>query len=193
MLRGERIRLRALEVQDAEVVWRWHQDHEFHVLDGWLYPASLAQMTAWVQSVGTPSFHRVFLGIETESGALVGVVSLKRAEAEHRNADFGIAIERAYWDKGYGTDATRTMLRFAFAEMGLHRVTLGVVDYNARAQRVYEKCGFQVEGRVREAKLRDGRWCDAIIMGILDREFLVLEQQTAHDRLVGAVPHAEQP
>lgn len=75
MLRGERIRLRALEVQDAEVVWRWHQDHEFHVLDGWLYPASLAQMTAWVQSVGTPSFHRVFLGIETESGALVGVVS----------------------------------------------------------------------------------------------------------------------
>lgn len=50
-------------------------------------------------------------------------------------------------------------------------------DYNARVRRVYEKRGFQVEGRVREAKLRDGRWCDNIIMGILDREFLALDQE----------------
>jgi RimJ/RimL family protein N-acetyltransferase len=106
--------------------------------------------------------------------------------AEHRNADSGIAIERAYWDKGYGTDATHTMLRFAFTEMGLHRVTLGVADYNARARRVYEKCGFQVEGRLREAKFRDGRWCDNIIMGILDREFLALDQQAAAPSMIRA-------
>jgi hypothetical protein len=97
MLRGERVRLRALESENAEVVWRWHQNHEFHVLDGWLYPASLAQITAWVESVSVsaPSLHREVLGIETDAGALIGTVSLKRADAAHRNADFGIAIERA--------------------------------------------------------------------------------------------------
>ena len=91
--------------------------------------------------------------------------------AEDRNADFGIAIERGHWDQGYGTDATRTILRFAFTEMNLHRVSLGVLDYNARARRCYEKCGFREEGRVREHHFHDGRWHDQIMMGILQHEF----------------------
>jgi RimJ/RimL family protein N-acetyltransferase len=171
MIAGERVRLRALELTDAETVWRWYQDHEFSVLDGNIYGASLATIRAFVQSLGSPSYADVSLGIETEDGALIGLIRLKRGAPEDRHADFGIAIERDYWNRGYGTDATRTILRFALDEMNLHRVSLGVLDYNMRAQRCYEKCGFRVEGRERQARFRNGRWCDHILMGILNDEF----------------------
>ncbi len=55
--------------------------------------------------------------------------------------------------------------------MNLHRVSLRVLDYNVRAQRCYEKCGFLVEGRARQERFRDGRWCDEILMAILQHEF----------------------
>ena len=171
MIFGEHVRLRAFNLSDAETVWSWYQDHEFGVLDGNIYGASLETIRMSVQSMGSPSYADVSLGIETEDGALIGLIRLKRGSPEDRHADFGIAIERTYWSRGYGTDATRTMLRFAFEEMNLYRVSLTVLDYNERAQRCYEKCGFGVEGRARAARFRDGRWCDEILMGILQSEF----------------------
>ncbi len=60
--------------------------------------------------------------------------------------------------------------------MNLRRVWLGLVEYNQRAGRAYEKCGFRVEGRPREAKFRNGRYRDEIVMGILDREFRARQQ-----------------
>jgi RimJ/RimL family protein N-acetyltransferase len=153
-------------------MWRWYQDHEFSVLDGNRYGTSLAALEAFVRTLGSPSFADVSLGIEDEHRTLIGIVRLKRVAAEDRNADFGIAIERGHWSRGYGTDATRTILRFAFTEMNLHRVSLGVIDYNARARRCYEKCGFREEGREREHRFHEGQWCDRIIMGILQREFV---------------------
>jgi len=175
MLQGARVRLRALEPADVDTIWQWHHDHEFHLLDGWLYPASRKQVVDFIEAASDPSFQNLWLGIETEDAALIGYATLKRARPEHRSAEFGIAIERGHWNAGYGTDATRTILRFAFIEMGLHRVELGVLDTNARAQRVYEKCGFQVEGRARESRFRDGRWHDTIRMSILAHEFAALD------------------
>jgi RimJ/RimL family protein N-acetyltransferase len=175
MLQGERVRLRALEPTDVDAIWTWHHDHEFHVLDGWIYPSSRKQLADLVDRVTAPRFTDVWLGIETETATLIGYTTLKRARPEHRSAEFGIAIERGHWDAGYGTDATRTILRFAFTQMGLHRVELDVLDTNARAQRVYEKVGFQVEGRARESRFRDGRWHDTVRMSILAHEFAALD------------------
>ncbi|RLT27997.1 MAG: N-acetyltransferase [Chloroflexi bacterium] len=171
MLQGDRVRLRALEPTDVEAIWSWHQDHELHVLDGWLYPASRGQIAEWLHGVGEPGFRDASFGIETEQGTLIGYVRLKRGSAEHRSADFGIAIAREHWDQGYGTDATRTMVRFGFEEMGLHRIELDVSVENPRAQHVYEQCGFRVEGVAREARWRFGQWVDMTQMAVLDREF----------------------
>lgn len=171
MLKGESVTLRALEPADAEALYTWHLDHEFSVLDGVIYPTSRASWDEFVAKRVTPSFDGVVLGIEIEPVELIGYVSLKRTKAEERSADFGIAIRKENWSQAYGRDVTITILRFAFNEMNLHRVTLTVLDYNERAQRLYKACGFREEGRLREAKYRDGRYCDEIVMGILKREF----------------------
>lgn len=186
MIKGERVALRPVDVTDGETIWSWHREHEFTVLDGHIYPPTLAATRDWLLSLPSPAFHNVTFAIEREDGVLMGYTSLKRVEPEDRNAEFGIALGPEYWNQGYGTDATRTMLRFAFMEINLHRVLLRVLDDNARARRVYEKCGFVVEGRLREARFSNGRWHDKIVMGILDREFFALQHQTG-DRSDAAV------
>jgi len=66
----------------------------------------------------------------------------------------------------------KVILNYAFSELNLHRVTLGVFSYNTRAIRSYEKAGFNFEGIERSVILRDGSRSDVIIMGILRDEWL---------------------
>ncbi|MBV6392581.1 MAG: hypothetical protein KPEEDBHJ_01803 [Anaerolineales bacterium] len=85
-----------------------------------------------------------------------------------RDAFVGIGVnDRNDWGRGYGSDAMKTALRFAFLELNLRRVTLTVFEYNPRAIRSYEKAGFRHEGRLRGALLKDGKRWDMLYMGIL--------------------------
>jgi RimJ/RimL family protein N-acetyltransferase len=68
---------------------------------------------------------------------------------------------------GYGTEVTRLVVDYALDVVRLHRLSLEVFDHNRRARRVYEKCGFVVEGRLRDALLWDGRRHDTLTMAIL--------------------------
>jgi RimJ/RimL family protein N-acetyltransferase len=130
-----------------------------------------ADWQAFVEGVTAGVDGDLTVGIETEAGELIGYARLKGIRKQDRSADFGIAIKRESWSRGYGRDATRTLLRHAFIAMKLHRVSLTVVEYNERALRMYEAVGFRVEGRMREARLRDGRYWDNIVMGVLESEF----------------------
>jgi RimJ/RimL family protein N-acetyltransferase len=101
----------------------------------------------------------------------------------HQNAWFYIGIGEAdYRGKGYGTDATKLVIGYAFRELGMFRVSLGVFGYNTRAIRAYEKAGFTHEGTQREALYREGKRWDLHQMGILRPEWEAImqaEQQAA--------------
>jgi RimJ/RimL family protein N-acetyltransferase len=85
-----------------------------------------------------------------------------------RDSFVGLGIyNREDWGKGYGTDTMKIILRFAFTEINLRRVTLAVFEYNPRAIRSYEKAGFRHEGRLREFLFKDGKRWDMLYMGIL--------------------------
>jgi RimJ/RimL family protein N-acetyltransferase len=79
--------------------------------------------------------------------------------------------DRRFWSRGFGTEALRLLLRYAFDDLALHRVDLRVIAYNVRAMRCYEKCGFVREGVERECALVDGVWHDDVMMGILEDEY----------------------
>ena len=113
-------------------------------------------------------------GIRTlEDDRLVGFIGLDGHFFPHGEAFVGIGIgERKDWGRGYGTDAMRVMLRYAFMEMNLRRVSLNVFEYNPRGIRSYEKAGFRHEGRQRQYLNRDGRRWDIVYMGILREEWM---------------------
>jgi RimJ/RimL family protein N-acetyltransferase len=106
----------------------------------------------------------------------IGFVGLGGISWNHGEAWVGIGLgERAYWGKGYGTDAMRVILRYAFTELNLHRVSLGVFEYNPRAIRSYEKVGFVSEGRSRKQVGREGKRWDEVHMGIRRDEWIMME------------------
>ena len=176
MLEGELVRLRAPEPDDLERCHRWMNDREVtRFIESGRYPPSMAQEREWLTNAMTArsGFPNVLLAIETkEGGEHIGNAGLHEASPEHRTAKLGIVIgEKEFWSKGYGTDTVRTLLRFAFEQMNLNRVELGTFDFNERALACYRRCGFVEEGRRREDRYIDGRYCDLVIMGILRREW----------------------
>ena len=121
----------------------------------------------WVQSLREQDYAWVI-----ERGTLIGAIRLDRVDFRERRASLAAGIdEKARLGLGLGTEAITLVLGYAFEALKLHRVSVRVVAYNTRALRAYEKCGFVVEGREREAAFVDGTWHDDVMMGILDRDF----------------------
>jgi RimJ/RimL family protein N-acetyltransferase len=103
---------------------------------------------------------------------LIGTCAFSQLDAENGSALYHITIgESDAWGKGYGTEATQLMLDHAFGTLGLHRIALFVFEFNVRALRAYERCGFVVEGRARESIWRDGRWWDEMAMSVLESDW----------------------
>jgi RimJ/RimL family protein N-acetyltransferase len=102
----------------------------------------------------------------------IGHIKLHSLNPQDRRAALAIWIEDgSRRNQGLGTEAIRLVLTYVFDKLGLHRLSIRVLDINARAIRAYEKCGFVREGRERETAYIGGCWHDDVIMGLLDREF----------------------
>jgi RimJ/RimL family protein N-acetyltransferase len=174
MLYGKTVRLRAIEREDVPTFVRWFNDPEVRQFLLLYQPMSTAQEERWFESLATRD--DFIFAIEAHVGEQwihIGNTGLHQLDWKNRSATFGIALgEKACWGQGYGTDATRTMLDFAFRTLDLHRVELEVFEFNPRAMRCYEKVGFRRDGTRRQSHFYDGRYWDAYWMSILQQEFL---------------------
>jgi RimJ/RimL family protein N-acetyltransferase len=107
-----------------------------------------------------------------DTDRLIGTCAFSQLDGDNGSALYHITIgEHDAWGHGYGSEATALMIAHAFTQLTLHRVALTVFEFNARAIRAYEKCGFKVEGRARDAIFRDGRFWAEIHMSILAEEW----------------------
>jgi RimJ/RimL family protein N-acetyltransferase len=177
LLTGRLVRLAAFNPEtDAAIVARWSRDTEYHRLGD--NDAAYPQPVKWARErLERPSDRGFGFAIRTLSDdRLIGDIGVWIESWAHGEGWTGIGIgEREFWGDGYGTDAMRLMLRLAFGELNLRRVTLGVYAYNPRAIRSYEKAGFRREGLIRSDCLRDGQRWDTVFMGILRDEWLKRE------------------
>jgi len=175
IFRGIRVRLTALQSDaDAEIIASWSRDTEYLRLmdDDPARPWSVREIKEEYNEAPRPD-HFTFVIRALDDDRPIGLVDLAGVNGLHGEAWVGIGIgDRAKWGQGYGTDAMCVVLRYAFMELNLHRVTLGVYENNARAIRSYEKAGFVVEGRVRQEMQRDGKRWDALYMGILRDDWI---------------------
>ncbi|MCC7364616.1 MAG: GNAT family N-acetyltransferase [Dehalococcoidia bacterium] len=169
-LEGELIRLRSHEPEDEPYFHRWIHDPEVTEHLNARYPYSHAQEREFASLTSTYQ-NATFSVVTLAEGQLIGNVSLRNAVPEDRSCDLGIMIgDKEYWGRGYGTDTMRTACRFGFEMMNLHRIELEVFAGNDRAQHVYEKVGFKVEARRRQAHFKFGRYVDVLVMGLLEGE-----------------------
>ncbi len=181
LFEGKWVRLVAMDPERAAPLFaRWGRDAEYvRQLDSdppRLWSARAIQ--AWIKKEQDKNVQKElsFLIEAVQDSKLIGFVVLDGIQWSHGDAWLGIGIgERVYRGRGLGTEAVRLVLRYAFTELNLHRVSLNVFEYNPRAMRAYEKAGFRVEGRVRGALQRNGRRWDLVFMGILAEEWKGIE------------------
>ena len=170
-LEGSAVRLRSVE--DSDVDWVnthfWSPNVTRFLVAVW--PESAAGTRAFLDGQRESETSVLFL-IETLAGEPVGACSLDGITPRARTAELGIWIAEERWNEGLGTDAVRTLCRFGFREMNLHRISLHVYDFNARGVGAYQKVGFREEGRLREDQFVDGRHVDVVVMGLLATELL---------------------
>jgi RimJ/RimL family protein N-acetyltransferase len=172
LIQGRLVRLRAREREDVDRAFRWINDHEVARFLILRYPQSRAQELAWLESTPATSFFGLPLAIDTLEGEHIGNIDLRDVQPESRTAEIGIMIgEKRYWSQGYGSDAVRTLTRFAFRVMNLQRVHLRTYEFNERGQAAFKKAGFVEEGRLRRHIYAEGRYWDVVLMGCLREEF----------------------
>ena len=177
---GKWVRLSAFDLETyPRELSRWLRDSEYWRLQDSYPPHAVSsrQIKAGMEKdLDKEPLNQVGFAIRTlADDRLIGDIGLGGFRWNYGDAFVGIGIgERKLWGKGYGSDAMQVLLRYAFMELNLHRVTLTVFEYNPRAIRSYEKCGFRVEGRTRKLLHRAGRRWDEIFMGILREEWLKL-------------------
>lgn len=171
---GRLVRLRAREPEDEPLLYAWFNDPEVTQHLTLRYPLSHRQEREFIESGSAPGYDHAGFAVETlADGTLIGGVSLEQVSPEKRSAVLGIAIgDKSRWDRGYGTDTMRTICRFGFETMNLHRIQLEVYADHARARRVYERVGFRVEGQLRDGTFRYGRYQDVVVMGLLEGELV---------------------
>jgi RimJ/RimL family protein N-acetyltransferase len=171
-LTGRLVRLRAVEVEDFPLFHTWINDPAVVAGLANRYPLSLPAVQGRVISGGESDYRFADFAIESlADGQALGSVTLRGGSGEDRSGELGLLIgERSRWRSGFGTDATRTMCRFGFEMMNLHRIWLDVFVNNAPARHVYEKVGFRVEAVRREAAYKEGVYLDVLRMGLLAQE-----------------------
>lgn len=184
MILGERVLLRRVEREDLPRFAAWLNDPEVRRHLALVYPMSMANEEAWFEAQlrAEPAVQQYSLDVRAQSPDAggpdpawthVGGIGFHGVDWPDRSAEMGIVIgARGVWGAGYGTDATRALVRWGFGELNLNRVWLRVLEDNVRGIRCYEKVGFRLEGRLRQDRYREGRYVDTLIMGILRDELV---------------------
>ncbi|HEU4724037.1 MAG TPA: GNAT family protein [Candidatus Eisenbacteria bacterium] len=171
---GRSIYLRPVERNDAEAFQVWMNDEA--VVRNLLghRPMTHDDELRFVERVtsGNDPNEVVFSIVRRRGDLHIGATGLHVIDWRRRMACFGIEIGRKEeWGKGYGTEATALMVRYAFQTLNLNRVWLWVYEFNERGIRAYERVGFKLEATLRKDCYRDGRFWDVHHMGILRAEW----------------------
>ena len=162
---GALVKLRAFGAEDADGMAEILSDPDVARFAGspMLFPQSPDRVREWATAPRPDVFRWAIEALEDR--ALLGDTSLTRVDFRNRNCWFGVLIgPPARWDHGYGTEATRLVTRFAFRQLGMEKVYLGVFVGNDRGKRAYEKAGYRTEGDLPRHHLLEGRLVTSYLM-----------------------------
>jgi len=183
MIIGNKIMLRDKKLADAKDDYTWQTDSELARLDAALpltttFPQYLS---SYVRELRYPPSNRRSLAIETIDDEHIGNCVYYNISKIKGEAELGIVIgSRDYWDKGYGADAITTLVSYIFRQTRLKRIYLKTLDWNRRAQRCFQKCGFTPCGHL----TRDG--FSFVLMEIRRKQWQ--EWQTEAERTQKQIP-----
>lgn len=176
MIKGNIISLRAIEKSDSENYYKWINDDETNQWRGLYLPSSKKAASKWIKDKRKEHAEELSLSIETIKGEHIGFIGLQGISNRSQRAEIWIYIgSKKHWSKGFGKDSIKTLCAYAFNQMNLHRIWLECNPEYKNVVKCYKDIGFEMEGKLREAYYRHGKFRDTCIMGLLKSDFIKLE------------------
>ncbi|MBX4149174.1 GNAT family N-acetyltransferase [Paenibacillus lautus] len=171
------ITLEYFEPADFNQLIEWSGDEEF--LLQWSgpqfkYPLTTDQLIDYIDAANDKDTSSKFIykAVEQNTNQLVGHVSLGNIDRSNRSGRIGkVLINQEHRGKGYGKQIINHVLRIGFEEFNLHRISLGVFDFNTSAIQCYEGVGFVKEGLLRDSRRYKETYWNLIEMSILEDEW----------------------
>ena len=169
---GDRVRLVPPErMRHADNAYRWFNDPAVTCTLGMNFGASRRSQDEFLDRIEQFRNGDLTWAIHDETDRHIGFISLQGYSLPHRTATGSLVIgARDAWGRGYATDAVRTRTRFAFEQVGLHRIEGQTIS--PAMCRVYDRCGYQREGTARHKHFHQGRWYDAALYAILKADYV---------------------
>lgn len=168
-LKGNITILKTLEREHCKKLWKEYEIDEEHPTQALEPGKSIEYAEDWFEEIQKKQGQsQYYLGIFTTEHVLVGDIQLTKIDWKNRTAEieFGISKETDR-GKGYASDACKTILKFAFEQLDLYRVSASTIEYNDAAIKVLERNGFKQEGKKKKAVFRSGERYDLLLYGLL--------------------------
>lgn len=167
-LHGETVELRPIEEEDAAFLAETINDPRVRKSLVMRRPLSEGQEQDWIESTRDDDDIHLLICVD---GDPVGSIGLHQIRHRPGTAEVGYFVAGDHHGQGYASEATRLLVRYAFDELGLHRVTGRAYATNEGSRRVLEKAGFTEEGRLREDAFAEGERVDTVVYGVLAEEY----------------------
>ncbi|RXZ80169.1 N-acetyltransferase [Paenibacillaceae bacterium] len=172
---GPRVILREYQREDLRWMREWVNNPEItkYLSDIFLYPHTMYNTETFLDGVmENRGDLRGFVIAHRDTESYIGQLDLFEIDWKNRAAEFGIVIgNMEEQGRGYGREAIGIMQQFAIETLNLNRLQLKVLEDNVHAISCYKKCGFQLEGRLRQRQYRDGKYLDVLVMSFLREDY----------------------
>ena len=162
----EKIFLREIRKADLPFCIEWLKDPEVtRFLSNSVKNVSDKEELLWFKTIKNSKNDIVFSIIATSENRYIGNCGLHKINWQEKTCEMGIFIgDRNFWNRGCGTSAIRLLMDFATKTAGIEKIRLLVYEYNLRAKKVYEKCGFKVVEILKNHHLFDNKYWDTYVM-----------------------------
>lgn len=174
IIKFDDIVLRAIEFEDLELIREMINDPEIeHMTGGGGLPVSSYQQENWFRSLSNCN-NEIRLIVDTEDIGAIGMVMLTDIDYKNSTAQFHskLATSKNIRGKGYGTKATKALVKYAFEQLNLNCIYSHIIEYNIASQRVKEKCGFKKDGVLRDRVYKDGKYHNVVVWSILRNDII---------------------
>lgn len=167
---GEQIALRAIEQNDCALLLEMINDPVTErMIGGSSFPVSKAAQEQWISEQRSKNdILRCIIADKTDLEKGLGTVVLSDIDFRNGSAQIHIKLGLDCRKKGYGTDALKTIVEYAFYQLRLHCIYAYVLEYNHASQKLFQKCGFQKEGILRARAYKNGSYFDMIAYSVIN-------------------------
>ena len=172
---GENIYLRGLQKSDLEGdYFDWLNDAEVtKFMDSGVFPNTIEKMEEFYRNTVMSSNNVIFAIVDKETDKHIGNIKLGPINWITGIATLGIMIgNKEFWGKGYGTEAIKLVLDYAFKRLNLHKVTAGIAAIHQASIKAFQGAGFEIEAQLKSQFFLDGKYYDSLYLGITREDYL---------------------